>query len=111
MPLKDFLLPEFDQEMSATRKTLERIPEDKFDWKPHDKSMTLGRLASHLAKMPTWANSALEKDSLGLAPPSGPPYEPWMVSSCPDVLTAFDKNTLAVRSAVSAADEGRWTTR
>ena len=49
MKLNEMLLPEFDQEMALTRKTLERIPEDKFDWKPHEKSMPLGRLASILS--------------------------------------------------------------
>ena len=44
-----------------------------------------------------------------LAPPGGPSYEPWMASSRPEVLAAFDKNTVAARSAISAADEGRWT--
>ena len=50
MKLSEMFLPEFDQEMANTRKTLERVPADKWDWKPHDKSMTLGRLAGHLAK-------------------------------------------------------------
>ncbi len=49
------LLPEFEQEMQTVRKTLERIPEDKLTWKPHEKSMPLGRLASHLAELPGWA--------------------------------------------------------
>ena len=52
MTLSETLLPEFDQEMIYTRRTLERIPEDKLDWKPHAKSMTLGRLAGHIAELP-----------------------------------------------------------
>ena len=57
MKISEMFLPEFDQEMANTRKTLERIPEDKLDWKPHEKSMTLGRLAGHLAA----ANPILEE--------------------------------------------------
>ena len=49
MPLVDALLPEFDHEMTTTRKALERVPEDKFDWKPHAKSFSLGALATHVA--------------------------------------------------------------
>ena len=56
------LLPEFDHEMATTRKTLERVPEDKFDWAPHQKSMKLGQLASQLAEMPSWAVAGLKQD-------------------------------------------------
>ena len=52
MAMNESLLPEFDQEVANTRKTLERIPNDKFAWKPHEKSMSLGNLASHLAAVP-----------------------------------------------------------
>ena len=54
MTLSEALLPEFDHEMANTRKTLARVPDDKFAWKPHDRSMTLGRLAGHLAEIPQW---------------------------------------------------------
>jgi len=54
VPLVDALLPEFDHEMTVTRKLLERVPEGQFDWKPHQKSMSLGQLAQHLATIPTW---------------------------------------------------------
>ena len=52
MPMNQALLTEFDHEMANTRKALARVPEDKFGWKPHEKSMTLGRLATHIAEMP-----------------------------------------------------------
>ena len=51
MPMSQALLPEFDHEMANTRKALERVPEEKFGWKPHEKSMTLGRLATHVAEL------------------------------------------------------------
>src|SRR5881296_3521035 len=96
----EMLLPEFDQEMANTRKTLERIPEDKFDWKPHEKSMPLGRLAGHLAEMPGWTVQAVRKDSLDLAPPGGPPMQPTIVKSRKDVLDLFDRNKADARSAI-----------
>lgn len=71
-------LPEFDREMAGVRKTLERVPEEKFEWRPHPKSGTMGWLASHLASLPgLFAVRVVEKDSHEAAPggqpPSGPP--------------------------------------
>jgi hypothetical protein len=54
MPIVDSLIPEFDHEMATTRKVLERVPEERFDWKPHEKSFSLGVLAKHVATLPTW---------------------------------------------------------
>ena len=62
MPLVDALLPEFDHEMAVTRKVLERVPDGQFDWKPHQKSMSLGQLAQHVATIPTWGKVAMSQD-------------------------------------------------
>jgi len=59
MAIRDALLPEFDREMATARKVIERVPAEKFDYKPHEKSMTMGRLASHIAEMPAWATSGI----------------------------------------------------
>ncbi len=67
MPLVDALLPEFDHEMTTTRKLLERVPEDRFDWKPHAKSMSLGTLATHLAYLPHWAEMTMTQSELDVA--------------------------------------------
>ena len=58
MALVDALLPEFDHEMTVTRKLLERVPEERFGWKPHEKSYTLGQLAQHVATLPMWGSIA-----------------------------------------------------
>ena len=63
MPIGDMLLSEFDQEMANTRKLLECVPDDKMDFKPHAKSMTLGRLAGHVAELPMWATTTLTTDN------------------------------------------------
>ena len=106
MSIAQSLLPEFDQEMANTRKTLERIPEEKLAWKPHEKSMTLGRLAGHLAEMPGWAVMGLLRDSLDLAPPGQPPAEAAVAKSRKDVLDLFDKNMKDARAAiVESSDE------
>jgi uncharacterized damage-inducible protein DinB len=105
MALSDTLVPEFDQEMANTRKALERVPEDKFDWQPHPKSMKLGRLAGHLAEIPRWVAMAIDKDSYDLQPPGAPPYKPWFPSGRQEVLDLFDKNVSAGRQALSGASD------
>lgn len=67
MAIKDALLPEFDHEMGTTRRLLDRAPEQAFDWKPHDKSMTLGELSSHLANIPHWCTRIFDVSVLDLA--------------------------------------------
>jgi len=108
MSLSQAILPEFDQEMANTRKTLERIPEEKLAWKPHEKSMTMGRLATHLAELPGLVTTALETESLDFMPPGGPPYQPRTASSRAEVLDTFDKNIAAARSAIAATADPQW---
>jgi len=106
MKLSDLLLPEFDQEMAASRKTLERIPEDKLSWKPHEKSMTVGRLAGHVAELSGWAAETIEHDSLDLMPPGQLAYQPTVVTSRQQVLELFDNNRERARKAIqNATDE------
>ncbi|MEO7652512.1 MAG: DinB family protein [Bryobacteraceae bacterium] len=106
MPIMDAFLPEFDREMVIVRKHLERVPDGKFDFKPHPKSMALGRLASHLAELPSWAISALQLDSLDLAPPGGPPFKPAVLDTQAAVLALFDKNVAGARAEMAVvADE------
>ena len=81
MAIRDSLLPEFDHEMETTRKTLERVPEDKTNWKPHDSSMAMGRLAGHIAEMAGFAATTFKGDSFDFAPPGGTPTQPTMMTS------------------------------
>lgn len=105
MPINQALLPEFDIEMANTRKTLERVPEDKFGWKPHEKSMTLGRLANHLATIPVWTGHALEQDKLDVNPPEGRPSQPEEVSTRKELLALFDKNVAEARAKIAGAGD------
>lgn len=113
MSLGEALLPEFDQEMANTRRLLERVPEDKFDWKPHHKSMTMGRLATHLAELAGWAIAAIEKESHDLAPPGGVGFQPLTVRTQKELLAMFDANVDAARTAISHAGDAHlarnWT--
>jgi len=105
MKLNEMLLPEFDEEMAITRKFLDRVPDDKFAWKPHEKSMTLGALAAHLAETPGWTVPTVEQSSLDLAPPGGPAFQPTKTSSRQETLALFDKNTVAARNAIASAND------
>ena len=76
MSISDAFVGELQQEAAATRKCLERIPEDKFDWKPHEKSFTMIRLATHIAEMVSWAKDTVEKPELDFAGQDFKPFEP-----------------------------------
>jgi uncharacterized damage-inducible protein DinB len=105
MSLSETLLPELDHEMSNTRRTLERVPDEKLDWSPHSKSMTFRALASHLANIPTWASHAINLDSLDLAPPGQPPVRTPPADSTAEALENFDTNLAAARSAIAGASD------
>ena len=105
----DFL-PEFDAEMAATRRTLERIPEDKLAWKPHEKSMLLGRLAGHIAELPGMGVSVMKDDALDFAnrPAGELAPKPTVAASQKHVLEIFDRNVAAVRAGIVAAGDEHW---
>ncbi len=105
MGLSDALLPEFDMEMANTRRTLERVPEDKFDWKPHPKSTAMGGLATHLRNIPTWVNYTVDEDSLDLAPGGVPLALAAPVKSTAELLETLDSNVAKARAAIAGASD------
>lgn len=76
MQITELLLGELDQEAIGIRKTLERIPEGKNDWKPHEKSMPLGRLATLVANTPAWLDTVVNMDEFDIDPVGGPKFSP-----------------------------------
>ena len=105
MGLSESLLPEFDNEMANTRKTLERVPNHKSDWKPHEKSMAMGGLATHLSNIPTWAVYTIDQDSLDLAPGGKPLPPAEMAKSQAELLATFDANAAKARAAIAGASD------
>jgi uncharacterized damage-inducible protein DinB len=102
MSISQGLLPEFDQEMAGTRKCLERVPEGKTEWQPHPKSMTLGRLAGHLAELPNWIVETMKRDELSL----DGQFTPFISSSPKELLAMFDARVAEARALIeSATDE------
>jgi len=102
--INDAFLSEFDHEMANTRKTLERVPEDKFGWKPHEKSGTMIWLAGHIANMPSWPILMFQTDSFDIEGNVERPAEP---KSRKELLDTFDKNVVAGRAALADATDAQ----
>jgi uncharacterized damage-inducible protein DinB len=102
MSIAQSLLSEYDHEMATTRKMLERFPEDKVEWRPHETSMPMGRLAGHVAEMPEWTMPTLHQDKLEMDPTK---YTPNIVRSRNEVLKKFDENVKAGRAAIAGASD------
>jgi uncharacterized damage-inducible protein DinB len=102
MTLAQSLLPEFDAEMENTRKLLAAVPDGKWDWKPHPKSMFLGQLAGHIAEMAAWGVDIIDKESLALGPDEFKPYLPDSVDS---LVSTFEENRTKARAAIAKASD------
>ena len=100
MSIADTLLPEFDQEMASTRRIIERVPDDKPDWKPHPRSFSIAHLAQLLAWMPGWIGQALTSTELDLG--SGGGYSNEMTDA---LLALFDENVRKSRAAIASSKD------
>jgi uncharacterized damage-inducible protein DinB len=105
MAIAEALLPEFDQEAAGVRRTLERVPADKFEWRPHEKSGTMIWLAGHLANLPQWAVLTMAADELDLAPGGESMPLPPTPTSVEDLVATFDRHAAAARAALAAASD------
>lgn len=114
MKMSAALLPEFDQEMATTRRVLERVPDDRLGWKPHDKSMSLGRLASHIAEVPGLMDMIIQREGFDIAARDGG-YKPHDLGSNREILELFDSVTRQVRATLDSAEDQTllqpWTLR
>ena len=106
MPLIDALLPEFDREMGLTRRLLDRVPDGQFDWKPHPTSVTLGRLAEHLAEMPLWAAMTMTQNTLEMTTRRPPDYQ--RPATRDAVLAMFDANLKNGRGNLAGKTDGEF---
>ena len=111
MAIKDALLPEFDHEMAVTRRVLERVPMADAAWKPHEKSMSLGALAAHLADIPRWTSTILEKPGYDMATGKAAPQEEY--PSVEALLDAFDAHVKGSRALIATRSDAEmlapWT--
>lgn len=95
-------LEELNAETKATRKCLERIPESLFDWKPHERSMTLGYLAMLIAEMPRWITTMIEVGDIDFAT-----FRHFQPANTAELVQHFDDNIAAVRIALQNVDNER----
>ena len=105
MSISAALLPEFDQEIAKTRTALERIPTDRFGWKPHEKSFSMGELANHMARLPGWGAATLTTESMDLDPEAGEFEPPEPVETVEDLLELFDAQAAEFRAALAEAGD------
>ncbi len=101
MSIAEFLLAEFEAQAPITREYLARLPEDKLTWKPHEKSMTAGQLALHLATVPGGIARAAQGESM--SPPNVPSYP--QPASRDEVLKAFEESVATVKSLLPAMND------
>jgi uncharacterized damage-inducible protein DinB len=100
MKLTAFLLAELDREVERSRHALEQVPDGKYDWKPHDKSMIFGYLANMVATIPTWLAMEIKQDELDVAPAKGSNMEQKRMDTSDELLKALDKAAADARSAL-----------
>jgi uncharacterized damage-inducible protein DinB len=105
MNISEGFLIEFDMEMASTRKILERLPENKNDWRPHAKSMTMWEIALHVARLPAWIPSMMTEDSYDITSPAASQVELPAAQTREALLAYFDKNVPLARAAIAAATD------
>ena len=98
----DSLLKEFEHEAQTTRKHLERLPDDKLEWRPHEKSFTAAGLASHIVECVGWTVDIFKKNEVNFDPAT---YKPYLAKSTEELLKTFDDNVAKGKEALAAATE------
>lgn len=112
MSIIELLLKEMEQEAATTRKMLSRVPADKWDWKPHEKSMPMGQLSVHIAELPSWVTMALTTSELDFAAMD---YTPTSVKDTAALLSLFETSFTSGHESLKNAKEEdllpTWTMR
>jgi uncharacterized damage-inducible protein DinB len=105
MKMNDWFLTQLESEAARTRRTLERVPEGRDDWKPHDKSMPLGRLAMLVARMPSWIGLIINQDELDLNPQAGSNIDQTPLRTSAELVTALDEGVAGARKALQSVTD------
>src|SRR5262247_2870463 len=100
MKLNEFLLAELNREVDRSRRALEQVPEGKYDWKPHERSMIFGYLADMVATIPSWIAMEIERDELDVAPADGQSMKPPPKETSAELLKALDETAAQARNAL-----------
>ena len=107
MQITELLLAELDREAVGIRKTRERVPEGKNEWKPHEKSMPLGALATIVATIPAWLDMVVNMDELDINPPGGPKFKPQPWKTRRDLLEQFEASLKKGREVLQKTTDNR----
>ena len=110
MKLTEFFRDELDREVERSRKALEQVPDGKFDWKPHEKSMIFGYLANMVATIPTWVVMQINQDELDVAPVDGGQIKQERLDGSEDLIKALDKAAESARSAFEKTSDAHLQT-
>jgi uncharacterized damage-inducible protein DinB len=102
MKMSKSLMKEFEREAQTTRRHLERLPNDKLDWRPHEKSFTAGDLASHIVECISWSDSIFNMDEFDIDPAD---YNPYQARSVVDLLKTFDDKVASCKKVLAGADD------
>jgi uncharacterized damage-inducible protein DinB len=111
MDLKEFFLKQLEQETVLNRKVLERVPEGRNDWKPHQKSMALGYLAALVAAMPGWVAFMIERDELNFEDPASDQFRTRAVETRAQLMQLLDDGYAKARRALEGTDEQHLRTK
>ncbi len=105
MKMTELLAAQLEAEVDRTRRALQQVPEGRDEWKPHPKSMPLGRLALLVARMPSWLSLIINREELDLNPPGGSNIDQRPLSSNAELVQAFDESVAEGRKALSNTTE------
>ena len=110
MNIKDFLIAEMNREADRSRRALEQVPQGKYDWKPHDKSMIFGYLANMVATIPMWITMQINQDELDIAPKDGSKFEQKRLDSSGELVEALGKAAAGARDAFDQTNDAHLMT-
>jgi uncharacterized damage-inducible protein DinB len=110
MNLTDLFIVQLDAEAPRTRRALERVPDDRGDWKPHEKSMPMGRLAMLNARMPSWIAMIVKRDELDLQPPTGSNVDLRPLNTSGELVQAHDEAVADARAALADTSDAHLVT-
>ena len=111
MKITEFLANEIDREVERSRRALEQVPDGKYDWKPHEKSMIFGYLANMVATIPMWLTMQVTKDELDVAPAEGSKMEQKHLDSSGELIEALDKAAEGLREAMKNTNDEHLATK
>jgi uncharacterized damage-inducible protein DinB len=111
MKLTELLLAELDREVDRSRRALEQVPEGKYDWKPHDRSMIFGYLADMVATIPSWIAMEVTRNELDVAPAQGSSMKPEPKKTSAALVLALDKSAAEAREALAKTSDEHLMTR